>query len=472
MSPASTAHDPDAAKHAERMARARAALDALGDTPPDPDDLGEPILVEGADEVLAGVTAPPDDGGWGKVRDLAAEQGLTNGLIRVEGVVPSESFPPGPPLAVSIDDEPTQKLGFHDGPETDEDVALEVADGAPTTLANGGVFPAGMTFPPFGDNGPEVITATTGTRIVPVGNITWRNAQDAPGPAPTTAPAATPPPPPVTTAVATDEPAPRTKRKIGIVGYTGSRRLAPYGDPEWELWGLNNLHLAEDIDVTKFDAWFDLHPRTDIVKDEVHRRWLEGGSAGLPCFVWGDSNGEPPADWPKAVAFPQQHILESFPPYFTNSISWMTALAITLLQQRADEAGVGLEECELGVWGVDMATDGEYAAQRPSCEFFIGVAMGLGLQVTIPESSDLLKAASLYGLETSPMLAKIDERIHEINLTIQAMSQAHAQHEAEARQLEANINAGRGAIDQLGYLRGVWFQPTNAGNSTHESPPV
>ena len=25
-------------------------------------------------------------------------------------------------------------------------------------------------------------------------------------------------------------------------------------------------------------------------------------------------------------------------------------------------------------------------------------------------------------------------------------------------------------FDQLGYLKGAWFQPTNAGNSTHESP--
>lgn len=471
MSPASTAHDPDAAKHAERMARARAALDALGDTPPDPDDLGEPILVEGADEVLASITAleatenpvPPRP----SVEDLLKGTEFEGFVAPPDPTppVPSESFP-----FVTEEEAQVARAAYLARTETDEDVALEVADGAPTTLANGGVFPAGMTFTAFGDNVPEVITATTGSRIVPVGNITWRNAQDAPGPAPTTAPAATPPPPPVATAVATDEPAPRTKRKIGIVGYTGSRRLAPYGDPEWELWGLNNLHLAEDIDPSKFDAWFDLHPRTEIVKDEVHRKWLEGGSAGLPCFVWGDSSGEPPADWPNAVAYPQQHVLDSFPAYFTNSISWMTALAITLLQQRAEDQGLALSDCELGVWGVDMATDSEYAAQRPSCEFFIGIAMGLGLPVQIPESSDLLKAASLYGLETSPMLAKIEERITEITATIQAMSQAHAQHEHEARQLEANINAGRGALDQLGYLKGAWFQPTNAGNSTHESP--
>lgn len=447
MSPApSTSDADDARKLQDRVRRAKAALEQIGGGEPDPEDLGGPIEVEGAEDILASIAAPPADedpvvvGSWEHVKALAAEHGLTNGPIRVEGVVPSTSFPEGPPLAVSV--------------ETYEEVVMS-SKGAV-------IIPT-----------PEVpgltVTASSGMRVT--GDITWRKGQDS-GSEFVAAPDLTPPPPPVVSRETATVETPRTKRKIGIIGYTGSRRLAPYGDPEWELWGLNNLHLAEDIDVTKFDAWFDLHPRTDIVKDEVHRRWLEGGSAGLPCFVWGDSNGEPPADWPKAVAFPQQHILESFPPYFTNSISWMTALAITLLQQRADEAGVGLDECELGVWGVDMATDGEYAAQRPSCEFFIGVAMGLGLQVTIPESSDLLKAASLYGLETSPMLAKIDERIHEINLTIQAMSQAHAQHEAEARQLEANINAGRGAIDQLGYLRGVWFQPTNAGNSTHESPPV
>lgn len=445
MSPApSTSDADDARKLQDRVRRAKAALEQIGGGEPDPEDLGGPIEVEGAEDILAAIGAPPRP----SVEELLVGTEF-EGLV--DPPVPSTGFPPA---AAPTEQWGSLDLGSGDhSKDDDEVVAMEVADGAASTLGTGGAVPTGWTMTPF---------ASTG-------QITWRNSQDG-GSDFVAAPDLTPPPPTVVSRETV--PTPRTKRKIGIVGYTGSRRLAPYGDPEWELWGLNNLHLAEDIDVTKFDAWFDLHPRTDIVKDEVHRRWLEGGSAGLPCFVWGDSNGEPPADWPKAVAFPQQHILESFPPYFTNSISWMTALAITLLQQRADEAGVGLEECELGVWGVDMATDGEYAAQRPSCEFFIGVAMGLGLQVTIPESSDLLKAASLYGLETSPMLAKIDERIHEINLTIQAMSQAHAQHEAEARQLEANINAGRGAIDQLGYLRGVWFQPTNAGNSTHESPPV
>lgn len=448
MSPApSTSDRDDAAKLQDRVRRAKASLSQIGGGEPDPEDLGAPIEVEGADEILSSVVAPP---------------------------APSTSWP------AELD------------ATLEEAVALEVADGSAATFtATEGVVPAEgwtakefFTMPATPD---QVVTAAGPITIGPgtarqSADFTWRNAQD-PGEvrgialesAEAGAPLEvelTPPPPAVPRETAAADPPKRTKRKIGIIGYTGSRRLAPYGDPEWELWGLNNLHLAEDIDVTKFEAWFDLHPRTEIVKDDVHRGWLEGGSAGLPCFVWGDGNGEPPADWPNAVAYPQQHVLDSFPPYFTNSISWMTALAITILQQRAEEQGLGVEDCELGVWGVDMATDGEYAQQRPSCEFFIGVAMGLGLPVTIPESSDLLKAATLYGLETSPMLAKIQERKAEIQITINAMSQAHAQHEAEARQLEANINAGRGALDQLSYLEGTWFQPTNAGNSTHESPPA
>ena len=449
MSPESTA---DAAKHAERMARARAALNPLsGAAEPDPEDLGGPIEIEGADDVLASITEVAS-GKWP----------LTNGLIRIQDAADGT-------VALSTG------WGLLAPEDDDEGIVGEWVTGAAATLATGGVVPP--SFGP-GDGGPEVqIVSSTGAvlaAIPPAPAITWRNASDGGSTAEfVAAPDTTPPPPagPVSRETA-GAPVERSKVKIGIIGYTGSRRLAPYGDPEWELWGLNNLHLAEDIDPSKFDAWFDLHPRTDIVKDEVHRRWLEGGSAGLSCFVWGDAEGAPPAEWPNAVAYPTQHILDSFPGYFTNSISWMMALAITLLQQRAEEQGLTLADCELGVWGVDMATDGEYAAQRPSCEFLLGIAMGLGLKVEIPDSSDLLKTASLYGLETSPMLAKIDERIFEINATIQSMHEALAQHEAQCRQLEANINAGRGALDQLGYLRGVWFQPTNAGNSTHESPPA
>lgn len=251
---------------------------------------------------------------------------------------------------------------------------------------------------------------------------------------------------------------------VGIVGYTASRLKAPQGDPEWDLWGLNNLHLAPDIDTSKFGAWYDLHDLDTIRSDAPHVEWLEGGADGLPVWVW-----EPQAEWPTSQRFPVEQMLASFPRYFTNSVSWMTAHAIVVLTERATAQGRPLTDCTLGVWGIDMATGGEYAAQRPSCEFFLGVAMGLGIRVELPDSSDLLKAGVLYGAEKPAMLAKIVERKGELAGRMQQLRQEHDQLSAQMRSVEANLNAGQGALDQLTYIEQVWFQPERAANSTHAS---
>lgn len=251
---------------------------------------------------------------------------------------------------------------------------------------------------------------------------------------------------------------------VGIVGYTASRLKAPQGDATWELWGLNNLHLAPDIDAGKFGAWYDLHDLDTIRRDDPHVAWLEGGADGLPVYVW-----EPQAEWPTSRAFPVDQVLGSFPRYFTNSVSWMTAHAIVVLSERAAAQGVPLTECTIGVWGIDMATAGEYGAQRPSCEFFLGVAMGLGIRVELPDSSDLLKAAVLYGAEKPALLAKIEERKGELAGRMQQLRTEHDQLSAQMRSVEANLNAGQGAIDQLTYIEQVWFQPDRAANSTHAS---
>jgi hypothetical protein len=62
---------------------------------------------------------------------------------------------------------------------------------------------------------------------------------------------------------------------------------------------------------------------------------------------------------------------------------------------------------ELSLYGVDMAktdptlnANGEYEHQRPSCEYMVGVATGMGVQVSIPEQSDLLKCERIYALES------------------------------------------------------------------------
>jgi hypothetical protein len=73
---------------------------------------------------------------------------------------------------------------------------------------------------------------------------------------------------------------------------------------------------------------------------------------------------------------------------------------------------------EIHLYGVDMANGSEYQDQRPSCEYFIGLARGAGIIVAIPSTSDLLKTPILYGYEEekqSIMKFKYQTRLKELD---------------------------------------------------------
>lgn len=236
----------------------------------------------------------------------------------------------------------------------------------------------------------------------------------------------------------------RPERKIAIVGFTASRLAAPWGQPDWEIWICNNLWKFAPAG---WHRLYDLHDTDTITSDTEHTAFLAGqvckhmdGSevhiGDRPVAVW-----QPRPDWPTSRAFPKDYATEAFGRYFTNSISWMIAHAL-------------LENVtELHVYGVDMATGTEYAAQRPSCEYMLGVAAGMGVNVYIPPESDLLKVAAMYGAEDdSPLFAKIRERQKELR---ERMGQVQAaKHNAMIQ--EAQL---QGAIETTDYFGAVWTNP-------------
>ena len=197
--------------------------------------------------------------------------------------------------------------------------------------------------------------------------------------------------------------------KVAIVGFAESSFfMAPYDNPdEWEIWGLNELYMR----IPRWDRWFQLHNRAVFVDDFSDRDHDHiAGLNKLNCPVYMCEAYE---DVPLSVKYPLADVVRYFTlcpslekcnaenapsclncknldHYFTNSISYMIALAIM----------EGFEE--IAIYGVDMAQDTEYASQKPSCEFFIGWAKGAGIKVTIPKQSDLLKAYYFYGFEKEP----------------------------------------------------------------------
>jgi hypothetical protein len=260
------------------------------------------------------------------------------------------------------------------------------------------------------------------------------------------------------------------KDKVAIVGFAdGHRHLAPYADPDFEIWGLNRLHANQP---GRWSRWFELHDLSlytgekGAPPDTEHLEFLRTFPG--PVYLRAQDMGR--IMCPSAVPYPLTAILRDYPPYFNNSISYMIALAISM----------GYKEIHL--YGVDMAQDGvfvkdsEYRAQRPSCELFIGIALGRGITVFKPPGSDLLISDHLYGFEDgSVMMMKRVARIAELarrkNQPREALAQLDAQRAAMESQywaqkinLVAAINQMDGAINEAIY-------EGNSLTSPPEAPP-
>lgn len=208
---------------------------------------------------------------------------------------------------------------------------------------------------------------------------------------------------------------PVVTKKIAIVGKAPSSRMqAPYGDESWEIWTIADMFRI----VPRWTRYFELH--------EVESRREKWGD--YFDFLKTDHGKvktvyvrEPHPELPHAAVYPKEQVVAAFSltetagndrrrlAYFTNQVSWMVALAI--LEGATD----------IGLWGVDMAQHGdgvksEYAYQRPSCEYFLGIAAGRGIRTTVHEASDLLKARLLYGFDpdTNAMRLKWKARHDEL----------------------------------------------------------
>lgn len=212
-------------------------------------------------------------------------------------------------------------------------------------------------------------------------------------------------------------------RKIAIVGTTTSLADAPYGDESWELWGLNGAYKA----MRRWDRWFDMHDLSilKIHHDPEYFDFLKAAGSKLSMNKEYD-------EYPEAEVFPFQELVDKYGRYFTNTISWLIAHA---LEQDDVE--------EIGIWGVNMAQDTEYAKQRPSCEYFLGIAEGRGIKVTIPAASEMLKASHLYGWEPLPgMIAKIPDKQRELKLNYEDVLR--------------NLESSKGKLYHInGYLQGM-----------------
>jgi len=200
-----------------------------------------------------------------------------------------------------------------------------------------------------------------------------------------------------------------------------SMMLAPFGNPDWEIWGCSPGTMSA--------------PRIDR-RYEVHR-WEPGKEWFTDTYVQHlkDFKGpvrmfQPVPDVPNCEVIDVEALIKQYSPYFfTSSLAWMMAEAI-------NEGAT-----KIAFYGVDMAATSEYHDQRMGCQYFAMLAASMGIEVGVPPESDLLRPAPLYGAcENSHFWIKETDRAREL-----AGRQRDAQNQLNA--LTAEVQFLKGAMD-------------------------
>jgi len=235
------------------------------------------------------------------------------------------------------------------------------------------------------------------------------------------------------------------RKKIALLGTApSSMELAPFGDPSWEIWGCSpgTMHMP------RIDAHFEVHRYVPGGASFPHEyiAWLKT----LECPVWMTL---PIEDIPACELLPWEELVAKYGKYFfTSSLSWMLAMAIEM------------NPTEISLYGVDMAAQTEYQAQKMGCQFFCSLAVAKGIKVSVPPESDLLRPNPLYGVcQNSHEWIKYTSKVKEFNA-----SKADADQRAKNAEIEAH--AWTLAKEVIDWYAMTWAGDMNSGDYT--SPPL
>lgn len=162
--------------------------------------------------------------------------------------------------------------------------------------------------------------------------------------------------------------------KVAVIGLAPtSHDLAPWDDPKWQKWGLP----WDEGYWPRMDACFEMHDLRLLVSRFSRRKkgYFDRLRECERLFMQ-----QAYGSVANSIAYPFDDVAKTIGGYYFNSsIAYAFALAIH----------EGAEE--IGVWGVDMVGDDEYAYQRPNMEYLIGLARGKGIKVHVPDESPLCK---------------------------------------------------------------------------------
>lgn len=202
----------------------------------------------------------------------------------------------------------------------------------------------------------------------------------------------------------------QTVKRCAILGTAPTWRETPWDDPTLEVWALNDSYL---LGFPRADRWYDIHPfdkfyfrdptKRKIMAEDVpagtfvrpsgHIEWL--AKQTCPVYV-----AKPDKRVPRAVAFPKAEIEARFGKWFDSTPAWMLAHALMEGYR------------EIHIYGIHLATEAEYVAQKPNMLFLMGVAAGLGAKLIVPTASPLMRGSHQYAFEPDPKVPITAEQRH------------------------------------------------------------
>jgi hypothetical protein len=185
--------------------------------------------------------------------------------------------------------------------------------------------------------------------------------------------------------------------KIAIVGTEEhTRHLAPWNDPEYKIWVFNEAANAGWC--KRWDICFQLHPKyiyrdLNNGKDPKHWEWLQQDHGSDKKILMQE------LDYlvPNSQRYPLDEINESFMSTLTWEGEQLKNYRATVSYAIALAMWMGAD-C-IDIYGVELVHTAEYRSQQMNFAFWVGVATGRKIPVTLHCSRGTFDQP-YYGYET------------------------------------------------------------------------
>lgn len=181
-------------------------------------------------------------------------------------------------------------------------------------------------------------------------------------------------------------------RRIAILGFdTSTARLVPPQSEGWEHWRCN---MPGESNPPVADRWFQLHERYSLEPSE--EAWVPVCPVPLYTFwPWPDVRNN--RVYPLAEVCAMPGVLPGG--FFACTFAYEIALACWEHTEGTIHATPGV--MEIGLYGVELPNGSarERTAEYGSVAWWAGYAAGLGITVTRPKDSALLRYPHPYGYE-------------------------------------------------------------------------